>query len=79
MLNRIVLNGADDRFIHLLSRDLTEEEMQAELDLTPSEFTLLVKEYYERFAANTLHGLLAKMLLHGGKVKFYSMKSLPQS
>lgn len=76
MPKRIVLNDADDRFIYLLSRGLTEEAMEAELALTPSEFTLLVKEYYERFDADTLHGLLAKMLLHGGKVKYYSMQGL---
>lgn len=73
MLNRIVLSDADKKLIRLLSRDLTEEQMAEEMDLTLGEFTLLIKKYHDKFGTKTLHGLEARLIVFGGQVSLYDL------
>ena len=77
MKKKLVLNDADDllasQLIRLFSRDLSEEQMAEEMKLSLSDFNLLIKGFHTMFGTETLHGLLAAMICHRGKVSYYDL------
>lgn len=77
MTKKLVLNDEDDliasQLIRLLSRGLTEEQMAEEMKLPLSDFDLLIKGFHEMFGTDNLHGLLAALIYHRGKVSYYDL------